>query len=95
SNIWRHSRATQAELEVSYLPEELQVIIHDNGRGFVFQDTLEAAHDSQSSLGLIGMRERASLIGATLTIHSSIGKGCKIELILPITPPCPSNDRNH
>lgn len=95
SNIWRHSRATQAEIEVSYLPEELQVIIHDNGKGFVFQDTLEAAHDSQSSLGLIGMRERASLIGATLTIRSSIGKGCKIELILPIPLLYSSNDRSH
>ncbi len=95
SNIWRHSRATQAEIEVSYLPEELQVVIHDNGKGFVFQDTLDAAHNSHSSLGLIGMRERASLIGATLTIRSSIGKGCKIELILPIASPYPSNDMSH
>lgn len=90
SNIWRHSSATQAEIELVYLPEKLHVVIHDNGKGFVPQKTLDSVHNSQSSLGLIGMRERAALIGATLTIRSSIGNGCHIELNLPLllaTPP--------
>ncbi|MHB8599488.1 MAG: sensor histidine kinase [Ktedonobacteraceae bacterium] len=90
SNIWRHSLATQAEIELVYLPEKLHVVIHDNGKGFVPQKTLDNVHISQSSLGLIGMRERAALIGATLTIRSSIGNGCHIELNLPLplaTPP--------
>jgi signal transduction histidine kinase len=84
SNIWRHSRATQAEIELIYRPEKLHIGIHDNGKGFVPQKTLDIAHNSQSSLGLIGMRERASLIGATLTIRSSVGNGCHIELNLPL-----------
>ncbi len=83
SNIWRHSRATQAEIELVYLPEKLHVVIHDNGKGFVPQKTLDSAHNLQSSLGLIGMRERAALIGATLTIRSTIDNGCQIELNLP------------
>jgi signal transduction histidine kinase len=89
SNIWRHSRATQAAVEVSYLPESLHVAIHDNGRGFVLQNSLDS-HNAQHGLGLIGMRERAALIGATLTISSSIGNGCHIKLILPITSTHPS-----
>lgn len=84
SNIWRHSRATQAEIELAYLPEKLHIVIHDNGKGFVSQKTLDIARNSQSSLGLIGMRERAALIGATLTIRSSIGNGCHVELNLPL-----------
>ncbi len=86
SNIWRHSRATQAAVEVTYLPERLQIAIHDNGKGFVLQNTPDTLHNLQSGLGLLGMRERAALIGATLTISSSIGNGCHVELILPLAP---------
>src|SRR5579863_1226708 len=84
TNIWRHSGATQAEIEVLYLPDELHVAIHDNGNGFDLQETFDTAHNSQSSLGLVGMRERATLIGATLTIRSSMGAGCSVELNLPL-----------
>ena len=84
SNIWRHSLATQAEIVVSYLPDELRVAIHDNGKGFVHHATALATHDSHNSLGLVGMRERAALIGATLTLRSSIDNGCHIELFLPL-----------
>lgn len=84
SNIWRHSRATQATVEVAYLPERLLLSIHDNGKGFVPQDTFAPVHDPQGGLGLVGMRERAALIGATLTISSSVGNGCHVELMLPM-----------
>lgn len=91
SNIWRHSKATQAEIELAYLPEKLHIAIHDNGKGFASQKTLDIARNPQSSLGLIGMRERAALIGATLTIRSSIGNGCHVELNLPLPLASPSD----
>ncbi|MEO8972937.1 MAG: histidine kinase, partial [Ktedonobacteraceae bacterium] len=90
SNIWRHSEATQAEINAAYLPGELHVAIHDNGKGFVPQSILDSAHNPQSSLGLVGMRERAALIGATLTIRSSVGNGCHVELLLPLPSPTDS-----
>ncbi|HVB72338.1 MAG TPA: sensor histidine kinase [Ktedonobacteraceae bacterium] len=86
SNIWRHSGATQASVELINLPERLQLAIHDNGSGFVLQRSLSTLHDPQGGLGLVGMRERAALIGATLTIKSSPDNGCHVELSLPITP---------
>ncbi len=95
SNIWRHSQATQAEIELVYLPEKLHVVIQDNGKGFIPQKTLDIAHSSQSGLGLIGMRERAALIGATLTIRSSVGNGCHIELNLPLLLPSPHDSMHH
>jgi signal transduction histidine kinase len=94
SNIWRHAGATQASIELAYLPEQLRLTIHDNGRGFVPQDNLDAAHDSQGGLGLLGMRERAMLIGATLKIISSSGNGCHIQLSLPIVALLPSNKQS-
>jgi signal transduction histidine kinase len=84
SNIWRHSQATQASVELKYFPHLLQLTICDNGQGFSAKQYLDPSHSSQSGLGLIGMRERAMLIGATLTIDSSDGEGCRVALSLPM-----------
>ncbi len=84
SNICRHSQATQASVELKYLPHLFQLIICDNGQGFSSEQHLDLSRNSQGGLGLIGMRERAMLIGATLTIISSSGEGCKVELALPL-----------
>jgi signal transduction histidine kinase len=84
SNIWRHSFATQAGIDLSYLPQLLQLKVWDNGNGFSAEEYLDQSHISQSGLGLVGMRERAILIGASLRIVSKSGEGCYIELSLPL-----------
>ncbi|HZU70321.1 MAG TPA: sensor histidine kinase [Ktedonobacteraceae bacterium] len=84
SNIWRHSEATQAHVELRYLPDALQLTVHDNGKGFTPSSYLNAKLVSQRGLGLVGMRERAMLVGATLTFTSSPGAGCSVELHLPL-----------
>jgi len=85
SNIWRHSLATQAGIDLFYLPHQLQLKIWDNGEGFSTDEYLDLHHNSQSGLGLVGMRERAILIGANLKIISASGEGCSIELSLPLS----------
>ncbi len=84
SNVWRHSEASQAFVALHYLSDHLIVRVSDNGRGFLLhQNSHEAGHGSQGGLGLLGMRERAALIGATLSIDSAPGKGCTVTLSLP------------
>jgi signal transduction histidine kinase len=85
SNIWRHSLATQAGIDLSYLPHQLQVKVWDNGKGFSPDEYLDVSHHSQSGLGLVGMRERAILMGANLKIISAPGEGCSVELSLPLS----------
>ena len=85
SNIWRHSLATQAGIDLAYLPYQLQLKVWDNGKGFSTEQYLDLPHSSQSGLGLVGMRERAILIGASLKIISVPGEGCSIELSLPLS----------
>src|SRR5712692_4706959 len=84
SNIWRHSQATQASVELAYLPSVLRLTVRDNGKGFFVEHHLDLSRNSRGGLGLIGMRERAMLIGAALTIISSSGDGCKVEVSLPL-----------
>jgi signal transduction histidine kinase len=85
SNIWKHSHATQAGIDLSYLPHQLQLKVWDNGKGFSTQQYLDLSHSSQSGLGLVGMRERAILVGASLKFISVPGEGCSIELSLPLS----------
>jgi signal transduction histidine kinase len=58
----------------------LSVDIEDNGRGFSQKPYSSGA---SSGLGLLGMRERAMMLGGTLTIDSSLGRGTKVQLRLP------------
>ncbi|GER81736.1 hypothetical protein KTAU_03740 [Thermogemmatispora aurantia] len=94
SNVWRHSQASQAWLHVAYLPTCLTVTVSDNGRGFAPEQVGPGReHGSQGGLGLLGMRERAALVGATLSIESAPGQGCTVRLALPLPPDQPGTDQ--
>ena len=78
-NCEKHSGAT--EVRVSVLEENgmLQVTIEDNGRGFP-----ENAVRSFSSLGVLGMRERAAALGGTLQTGNRPGGGAVVRLTIPL-----------
>jgi signal transduction histidine kinase len=85
SNIVRHSRATQAELEATYGEVEVRIAATDNGAGFeVPAAPTELA--ATGHFGLLGMRERAELIGASLQIRSQPGKGTILSVSLAYPP---------
>ena len=75
TNIAKHAQATQ--VEVSLEREEGRTALHveDNGRGF---DT--SAPRKSGAFGLLGMRERAALLGGEIKIDSEPGKGTRLEL---------------
>jgi len=80
-NIWRHSEATTAEVVVELGEDETTITISDNGRGF---DTDESQGFLEAGkLGLAGMKERAHLLGGTLTLDSKLNSGTKITLEIP------------
>jgi signal transduction histidine kinase len=56
----------------------LTLEVHDNGRG-IREDELANA----SSLGVLGMRERALLLGGTLTIRGEPGQGTTVRIRIP------------
>jgi signal transduction histidine kinase len=53
--------------------------VKDNGRGIT-----ESEKDGQSSIGLLGMRERASLLGGEVEIRGNNGEGTAVTVRLPI-----------
>jgi|WetSurMetagenome_2_1015567.scaffolds.fasta_scaffold37431_2 PAS domain S-box-containing protein len=81
SNIRKHSQATQAKVHLDFAPNKVKLIISDNGKGFDLEK--KDRHIGKGSLGLVGMRERAHLIGASLAIKSKPGHGTVISVDLP------------
>jgi len=79
TNVIRHANATT--LEVSLLGTEgtVRLTVRDNGRGISDEEML-----SNSSLGILGMRERASFIGGQMEISGANGKGTQITVNLPL-----------
>lgn len=79
TNVARHSEADRVEAELTYSPDELTIRVTDNGRG-LSHDPL--AHPK--SLGLVGMRERAELLGGTMIITSKEGEGTGVTVVARI-----------
>lgn len=79
TNIGTHAEATAATVAVSKKGHDLRIAITDNGVG------LEPAHVTNGrSLGLIGMRERASLLGGTVDIRPHRPRGTRVLIVIPM-----------
>ncbi|NED82389.1 sensor histidine kinase, partial [Streptomyces sp. SID11233] len=87
TNVVRHARATEARLTLRASPREIELTVADDGRGL---------GDAPEGAGLRGMRERALLIGAHLSLGTAPGGGTEIRLTAPLTTrPSPPSPRLH
>jgi PAS domain S-box-containing protein len=77
TNIIRHAQATRVDVLLDRRDHHLIVMVEDNGIGFDPR-TLKI-----SQLGVLGMRERADMLGGKITIESAAGKGSTVVLEVP------------
>ena len=81
TNVARHAAATEAELTLTAEPAGVLLTIRDDGRGIGGR-----ARGTEEGAGIRGMRERAILIGADLTIEPEPGGGTGLRLRVPRRP---------
>jgi two-component system sensor histidine kinase UhpB len=84
TNVARHALAQTVELQIKGDASTIEVTIRDDGKGFEierYQQTLEPGQEH--GWGLVGMHERANLLGGTLQITSKPGKGTTISASVP------------
>jgi signal transduction histidine kinase len=81
TNTLRHAHATHVDVDLRRENGKLRLLIRDNGIGF----DVESAQAQTVGLGLIGVRERAALVGGRAKIISSPNKGTTIEVSAPLT----------
>jgi PAS domain S-box-containing protein len=85
TNVARHAHATRVEACLEVQGDQLTFLIQDNGSGFDADQT-----DTRTSLGLVGMRERALLLNGELTIVGIPDSGTTITLRIPLPRLSPS-----
>jgi two-component system, NarL family, sensor histidine kinase UhpB len=76
SNAARHSGAEHVAVTLRHRPEEVELTVVDDGRGFAFDE-------ADRGLGIGGMRERALLVDGELTLESRPGAGTTVRLVIP------------
>ncbi|HVC97596.1 MAG TPA: two-component regulator propeller domain-containing protein [Pirellulales bacterium] len=82
ANAVKHAAAGAIDVTLECTPRQLRLSVHDDGVGF----KVEVQPSLPGHYGLIGMRERASRIGADLRLQSEPGSGTTVSLSLPAAP---------
>jgi two-component system NarL family sensor kinase len=80
ANVRKHARATEVEISVRATAREVVLAIRDNGIGIVPRREGAGHH------GILGMRERAKLLGGRLRVESRPGSGTKVTARIPLPP---------
>jgi signal transduction histidine kinase len=83
SNVLKHSEATQANVSIKRAEEKMEIIVRDNGKGFDpgFPAQREAG---KGGFGLIGISERARMLGGSYSIVSAPGEGTTVTVKLDL-----------
>jgi two-component system NarL family sensor kinase len=79
TNVRKHARAHSVQIGLRKRGTSLTLSVRDDGRGFVVSEARHA--DGQ---GVVGMRERARVLGGHLTISSGPGKGTRVTARVPV-----------
>ncbi|MFI1419261.1 sensor histidine kinase [Streptomyces sp. NPDC020731] len=85
SNVLRHAPGATAQVTLAYDPRGLRVAVVNTG------PEREAPPSSGAGHGLLGMRERAVMLGGRLTVGPWAGRGYKVDAYLPVSAP-PATD---
>lgn len=83
NNAKKHANASRIWVQLAVQGDMFVAQVVDNGRGFDVQ-AVERGYSSRGSLGMLNLKERAELIGGSLTIDSAPGQGTRITLIVPV-----------
>lgn len=84
TNSGKYADATATRLELSFSGGAAHLVIEDNGKGF--DPAAVAGPTRRGGLGLYGMRERATLVGATLALEAAPGRGTRVMVNAPLVP---------
>ncbi len=85
-NAQRHADASHVRVTLDFGPEELVIVVIDDGRGFD-ADAHAVNASTTNAMGIVGMRERARLLGGWVTIRAVSGAGTAVEASLPVLTP--------
>ena len=90
-NIERHANASYVSVTLKINPEQVQLVVEDNGIGFIKPDRL-VLWVRTGHLGLAAAFEQTKRMGGQMEIESRPGTGTKISVTIPVCGVCPSKN---
>ncbi|MBA3474820.1 MAG: GAF domain-containing sensor histidine kinase [Rubrobacter sp.] len=78
ANVARHAGASGVDVRLVATPEQVRLVVEDDGRGFDASSVAGERH------GLVGINERARMLGGSLEVRSSPGAGTRVEVTVPL-----------
>jgi len=81
TNVARHAEARRVTVRLVATPEQVQLTIEDDGLG------LDASNTAEDRYGLVGMNERARMLGGALDLSTSPGAGTRVRVTIPLEKP--------
>jgi len=84
TNVVKHSNAKNAFVNLTQIEENILLDVLDDGDGF---DSRSIAFQQKETWGLLGMQERAALLGGSFIIESEPGRGTRVRISIPCQPP--------
>jgi len=85
NNARKHAQAAHIWVRLKLLqPDVAMLEIQDDGVGFDLS-AVDATYDNRGSLGMVNMRERTELVNGFLHINSAVGKGTRIQVVIPLS----------
>ncbi|MGI6035865.1 MAG: sensor histidine kinase [Limnochordia bacterium] len=79
NNARKHAQAKEIRVRLEFAPLAATLVVEDDGRGFIPSET-----GSLAGFGLLGMRERAELVGGDFEVTSAPGEGTRIRVRVPL-----------
>ncbi|MEE9471465.1 MAG: ATP-binding protein, partial [Gemmatimonadota bacterium] len=86
NNIIKYAEASTVTISLIAADGKITTVIEDDGRGFDV-DRVYSSRSGAQSLGLLGIQERATLLGGTFRIRSEEGVGTRLTVEIPALPP--------
>jgi signal transduction histidine kinase len=77
NNILKHAEASEVTIMINGTPEQIHVSIADNGKGFDIAQP-------RMGIGITNMINRVDSFNGEVVIESSIGKGCRVDVNIPL-----------
>lgn len=84
NNILKHSNATEANVKLSFLEDNIELFISDNGEGFDISEVHKKIKDDGSGFGLSSMKERTQLLDGEFVIRSEPNQGTRYYIRIPL-----------
>ena len=81
-NVGKHAGASCVNMLLQFEPNLVELVIEDDGRGFAVPES-PAEITGSGHFGLLGIQERAEMMGARLLIESEPGEGTRLTISLP------------